>query len=113
MRKGDWLIGELEDWGGKVGDMSSHVRARFVVQGRVQGVFYRVSACEEARRLGLGGWVRNCADGSVEAVAEGTREQVGAFLAWCRRGPPHAQVTGVSEFYAEATGEDSGFRVRG
>ncbi len=69
------------------------VRAR--VRGRVQGVFYRASTCDRAAELGLVGWVRNCADGSVELEAEGPREQVDQLIAWCRRGPAGARVSGV------------------
>ncbi|MDA0578000.1 MAG: acylphosphatase [Verrucomicrobia bacterium] len=93
-------------------DLRDAVRGCFRVDGRVQGVFFRVSACTEARRLGITGWVRNLPDGSVETVAEGLPDQVQAYLAWCRRGPPHAQVRGVSEGYAPATGEFLGFVVR-
>lgn len=73
----------------------SDVRVRAVVHGRVQGVFYRDSCRDEARRLGVRGWVRNRADGTVEVVAEGRRERVDQFLTWCRHGPPRATVTGL------------------
>lgn len=71
------------------------VRVRAVVQGRVQGVFYRDSCRAQARRLGVGGWVRNRPDGTVEVVAEGTRDRVDQLLTWCHAGPPRATVTGV------------------
>jgi acylphosphatase len=70
-------------------------RARAVVTGRVQGVAFRVSTCSEARRLGVVGWVRNLADGSVELEAEGDDEQVAVLLAWCGHGPPGARVSNV------------------
>lgn len=63
-----------------------------MVRGRVQGVYYRASAADHARGLGLGGWVRNLPDGAVEAVAEGEREAIERFVAWCRTGPPLARV---------------------
>jgi acylphosphatase len=72
------------------------VRARAVVEGRVQGVFYRDICRSEARRLGVRGWVRNRPDGTVEVVAEGPRDRVDELLAWCRHGPPNARVTGVA-----------------
>ena len=72
----------------------ARVRAR--VHGRVQGVAYRVSALREALRLGLSGWVQNEPDGSVLLEAQGARDRVAALLAWCRRGPPGARVTGVN-----------------
>jgi acylphosphatase len=88
------------------------VRARAVVRGRVQGVAFRVSARREAARLGLTGWVRNQADGSVALEAQGARETVEALLAWCRRGPPGARVSGVEEdWLAPQDGEDE-FEIR-
>jgi len=71
------------------------VRRRIVVRGRVQGVWYRGSTQRRARALGLAGWVRNRPDGSVEAVFEGARPAVEAALAFCREGPPGAQVEAV------------------
>ena len=68
-----------------------------LITGRVQGVSYRYSAREEALRLGCTGWVRNREDGSVEAVVTGRREALGAFVAWCWRGPMGAAVRGVAE----------------
>ena len=65
---------------------------RFHVTGVVQGVGFRWSCVREAERLGVGGWVRNRADGSVEVVAEGAPNAVERLLRWCARGPRHAQV---------------------
>jgi len=70
----------------------SKERVRIIVSGMVQGVFFRASTRDEAVRLGIGGWVRNQNDGSVEIVAEGTREQIEEFIDWCRTGPPDARV---------------------
>lgn len=75
---------------------SGVVRVRAIVEGRVQGVFYRDSCCREARRLGVRGWVRNRADRSVEVVAEGARDRVDQLLDWCRQGPPSAIVSKIS-----------------
>lgn len=63
------------------------------VHGRVQGVGYRISAKTEAERLGLGGWVRNCKDGSVEMMVTGSQTAVEHFIRWARQGPSSAQVT--------------------
>jgi acylphosphatase len=68
-------------------------RARVVVSGRVQAVGFRWACREEARRLGLAGWVRNLPDGSVEAVFEGPDEEVDAMVEWSRAGPTWADVT--------------------
>ena len=66
------------------------------IEGTVQGVGYRYALQREAERLGLGGWVRNCRDGSVESVAQGAPEALQALEAWARRGPPAARVTRVT-----------------
>jgi acylphosphatase len=68
------------------------IRVRACVRGRVQGVWFRASACERAEELGVVGWVRNRADGAVELEAEGARAAVDALVAWCRRGPAGAKV---------------------
>ncbi len=81
------------------------------VTGLVQGVWYRQSAANEAGRLGLAGTVRNLADGSVEVVAEGPREDVEALAAWCRRGPPSARVEDVAVAWEEPRGEKRPFTV--
>ncbi len=65
------------------------------IEGRVQGVFYRASLIDEARRLGLAGWVRNRRDGSVEAVVQGPPAAVQALIDWAHQGPPRAQVNAV------------------
>lgn len=68
---------------------------RFVVHGRVQGVWYRASCRQRAVELGLTGWARNLPDGTVEVVARGAEAAVNELLVWCRQGPPAAVVTGV------------------
>ena len=70
-------------------------RARVVVSGRVQGVFFRAEARDRARSLGVAGWVRNNPDGTVEAAFEGDRERVESMVEWCRRGPALAEVERV------------------
>ena len=88
------------------------VRAHLVVRGRVQGVWFRGSMQDEARRLGVVGWVRNRLDGSVEAEIEGERADVDALVAWARHGPPGARVSDVSVEWIAPTGARDGFAVR-
>jgi acylphosphatase len=70
--------------------------ARFIVTGRVQGVFYRASAREQALGLGLAGHAKNRLDGSVEVVACGPADALDALECWLRQGPPAARVETVS-----------------
>jgi acylphosphatase len=70
--------------------------ARFIVSGRVQGVFYRASARGQALALGVAGYAKNLPDGSVEVLAGGTAEALDALERWLRRGPPAARVETVS-----------------
>ena len=76
-----------------------------VIHGRVQGVFFRAETRDRASSLGLGGWVRNNPDGTVEAAFEGERERVESMVEWCRRGPPHADVDDLDVAWEEPRGE--------
>ena len=69
--------------------------ARFIVTGRVQGVFFRASARDRALQLGVAGYAKNLADGTVEVVAAGSDEALAALHAWLHRGSPAARVEGV------------------
>ncbi|MFH1149873.1 MAG: acylphosphatase [Actinomycetota bacterium] len=91
--------------------MEEAARARVTVTGRVQGVFFRAETRGEARRLDLGGWVRNRPDGTVEAVFEGERFLVEKAVEWARHGPPGASVESVDVRWEEPRGE-VGFEVR-
>jgi len=92
--------------------MAERARAHLLVSGSVQGVAFRQSAAWEAESLGLSGWVRNLPDGRVEALAEGPRPAVEALVAWCRRGPPAARVSGVEVSWSAALGDlGDGFRI--
>ena len=84
------------------------VRAHLVIRGRVQGVWYRGSMQEEARRLRVSGWVRNRPDGNVEAEVEGEQPAVDALVAWANQGPPGARVTDVDVEWVAPRGEPQG-----
>jgi acylphosphatase len=86
------------------------IRARVVVRGRVQGVFFRDTARRQAQQRGVSGWVRNCADGSVEAVFEGAPEQVEGLVGFCREGPRGALVEELDRYDEEPEGL-TGFSV--
>ncbi len=81
------------------------------VRGRVQGVFFRASVQREARRLGLTGWVKNLADGSVEFAAEGEEHELKELLGWAQRGPSAARVDRVDSRWRSYTGEFTDFRI--
>ena len=87
-------------------------RARVKIAGRVQGVYFRASACQEAQTLGITGWVRNCSDGSVELVAEGAREKLDQFIAWCHRGPAGARIADVSVRWENPEHSFHGFVIK-
>lgn len=89
----------------------SRTRAHVFVSGRVQGVYYRATTREEARKRGLDGWVRNLEDGRVEAVFEGPEAAVEEIVEWCHDGSPAANVEAVDVEY-ESPEDIEGFRVR-
>ncbi|MBI4537855.1 MAG: acylphosphatase [candidate division NC10 bacterium] len=87
------------------------VRAHLWVSGRVQGVYFRAYTGDEAAFRKLAGWVRNTADGRVEAVFEGEAAAVEAMIDWCHRGSPAADVRAVEVIWEAPRGE-RGFHVR-
>ncbi len=91
--------------------MAEKVRVHVLIAGRVQGVFFRASTRDEARARGLNGWVRNLADGRVEALFEGDKPVVENMLAWCRQGPPYAYVDYVEEDWQPYRGDLIDFRM--
>jgi len=87
------------------------IARRVRITGRVQGVFFRAWTKDEARSIGVHGWVRNCTDGSVEAHIEGDEISVDELIRRMRHGPPHAKVTDVQ--VTDSAIEDLGrFEVR-
>ncbi len=87
-------------------------RLHIVIEGRVQGVFFRASTIEESCKLGLTGWVRNCPDGRVEAVFEGDMDKIDRIIEWCKKGPPGAVVRNVETMWEQATGEYDSFSIK-
>lgn len=86
-------------------------RIHVIVEGRVQGVFFRAYTREEAARLKLTGWVRNRPDGSVEAVAEGEAEAVEQLKRWFLRGSPMSEVKRVEANEEEVSGDNRFFEI--
>lgn len=87
-------------------------RAEIRIEGKVQGVFFRASAREQARARNLGGWVRNCPDGTVEAVLEGPADDVEEVVEWAHQGPKSAQVQNINVQWMEPKGDVQTFEVR-
>ncbi len=92
----------------------SEIRVRARVSGRVQGVWFRESTRRKALELGLRGWVRNCPDGSVEAVFEGEETADRSALEFVREGPPLSRVLGVDTLEEHPGSEtlEASFSVR-
>lgn len=86
-------------------------RLHLVIEGRVQGVWFRESTRRRAGSLGVFGWVKNRPDGTVEAIMEGDADAVKSLADWCREGPPGAGVTAVHEREEPWTGEFDSFNV--
>jgi acylphosphatase len=89
----------------------AQVGYRVVVRGLVHGVWFRESCRRQAMSFGVSGWVRNRADGTVEAHLEGREEDVARLVAWCRIGPPAAEVSGIDVTEVRPDGA-KGFQVR-
>jgi acylphosphatase len=86
--------------------------ARFVVGGKVQGVFFRASTREQAERLQLRGHARNLPDGRVEVLAGGSVDAVDALARWLAQGPPQARVETVQRAGADPAEVGEGFLIR-
>jgi acylphosphatase len=91
--------------------MADLARARVLISGRVQGVFYRAHTRDQARARGLQGWVRNLPDGRVAAVFEGRRDVIEDMLAWCRQGPPYAMVDDLMVDWQPYVGDVEDFKI--
>lgn len=92
--------------------MQDKARVHLIVTGKVQGVFFRAETQRAASRFGVSGWVRNRADGSVEAVAEGGRDDVEKLVQWCHTGSPGARVARVDATWEDYQAAFDEFAVR-
>lgn len=91
--------------------MVDRTRAHVSVSGNVQGVYFRATTRDRARKVGVDGWVRNLGDGRVEAVFEGPEEDATELVDFCHEGSDAARVDDVEVTYKDPQGED-GFRIR-
>jgi acylphosphatase len=96
----------------KITAMKDARRGSFEDQWQGPGVYFRASTVEEARRLGVTGWVMNCRDNSVEVMAEGEREQLEELIRWCHGGPPGAQVKEVRAEWEVSKKEFQSFFIK-
>ena len=87
------------------------MRAHVYVHGRVQGVFFRATTRDKAIALGVKGWVKNCLDGSVEAVFEGEKDAVEKMINWCKKGPEGAFVNHIDIRWEKYSGEFDEFSI--
>ena len=91
--------------------MEGAQQAHVIAHGRVQGVNFRWTMLSEARSEGVGGWVRNRPDGSVEALVQGDRESVERVVSWMRHGPPGARVDSLDVSWSETSGVATNFEI--
>lgn len=91
--------------------MNAKKRVHVIIEGRVQGVFFRAYTRDEAVKLGLAGWVRNRPDGSVEALIEGESSTVEKMLRWFHRGSPHSLVEKVKVSEEPPVGDGTNFEI--
>ena len=91
--------------------MTDNKRVHVIVEGRVQGVFFRAYTRDEAIKLGLSGWVRNRPDGSVEALVEGEKTAVENMLQWLHEGSPHSLVEKIQVTEETPSGDNTTFEI--
>ncbi|MEX1300910.1 MAG: DNA polymerase IV [Desulfotignum sp.] len=96
----------------KGGSMTGKRTKKVIISGKVQGVYYRLETQKAARQAGVAGYVKNLANGSVEAVFQGNQEAVDQMVAWCHQGPPAARVDQVVVDTPPSDTAFTGFEVR-
>ncbi|MDY6879679.1 MAG: acylphosphatase [Desulfatiglans sp.] len=89
-----------------------NIRVHLIINGRVQGVWFRESTRREAEFLRVTGWAKNLPDGTVEVLAEGPEDRVRKLVSWCHKGPVMAKVKHVYETQQAWQGEFSSFDIR-
>jgi acylphosphatase len=87
------------------------IRAHLLINGKVQGVYFRQNAVIVAARNNVKGWVRNLQDGQVEVLLEGSQSDVGQVIRWCNTGPTNAKVISVDVKYEKYVGEFEEFKI--
>ncbi|MBI4743282.1 MAG: acylphosphatase [Actinobacteria bacterium] len=87
-------------------------RAHVFIDGKVQGVYFRSYLCEKAGESNVTGWVKNLADGRVEAVLEGEEENIVKMIGFCKEGPPSAKIIDLKVDWFGYTGEFSSFSIK-
>ena len=83
-----------------------------VISGRVQGVWFRANTKQKAEQLGVTGWVKNTADGKVEALFEGDKKHIQEMIDWCHQGPPLAQIDHVEITEQPVSNGFDGFSIK-
>ncbi|MBW2219705.1 MAG: acylphosphatase [Deltaproteobacteria bacterium] len=91
--------------------MENSARARVIISGRVQGVFFRMETKRFADQTGVTGWVKNTRDGCVEAVFEGDENRVNEMINWCKKGPPFSRVMDLDVAWEGYSGEFTSFEI--
>ena len=92
--------------------MGTSIQKKVKIHGRVQGVYFRENTKKQAKLLGVKGWVTNCSDGTVEALFEGSPEQVSQLIEWCHKGPKLSRVDLVHTEDLDTVSEISDFSIR-
>ncbi len=91
--------------------MDDHLRITIICHGRVQGVFYRDSTKNKAQELGVTGIVKNLPDGTVQIVAEGSRDRLETLAEWAKQGPPASNVSHLDILYEKSSGQFDQFEI--
>lgn len=92
--------------------MRQNARARIFISGRVQGVFFRQNTRKKAQELGITGWVKNLANGRVEALIEGEKDKVNELIEWTKKGSIFSRVDGVDIAWEEYQAEFDDFKIK-